>query len=69
MIKLQVILGTIVILCAIGCGIIAHITQSVSLTAFYVWLGILIVSRLHIIISELWGKKNEHTKKRVFTTG
>ena len=47
--KVQLILGVIVIISAIASGIMAHFAQEVSLVVLFVWLGIIIVSWLHII--------------------
>lgn len=44
------IFGIIIILCAVGAGILAGIDGEVNLYIFYAWLIVAIISRIHIML-------------------
>ena len=50
--KLQTILGLAIIGLTIVAGILATIDGKVSLPVFYIWLGVVIIARIHIIYLE-----------------
>jgi hypothetical protein len=45
------LLGSIIIICAIGTIITVAISGELSILAAYIWLGVVIVSRLEIMLS------------------
>jgi len=51
--KLQLIFNSIIIGCAIVTGVLSGINGEVSLPVSFIWLGVVIVSRLHILGLEM----------------
>ncbi len=51
MIEFEYIMSGFLISLAIAAGIIAAVRGSVSLTVFYIWLGIVILSRIQVLIA------------------
>jgi hypothetical protein len=48
--RLQIILGTLIILAALITGLLAFFSTEIPSITFYIWIGITIISRLHILM-------------------
>ena len=50
--KFQLLLGLIIIACAIGTVILTAFSGSVEPHIFYIWIAVVIIFRLHILALE-----------------